>query len=81
MIGSFGGGEIQVFMGNVELMQARLTDGLYIVDHISKERDNVIEDGTALSGSLKTLAAQNLHYEDGNPHLQAVNRTLDAAHM
>jgi hypothetical protein len=43
-IGSFCGGGIQVFimMGNVELMQARLTDGLYIVDRISKEIGNSI---------------------------------------
>jgi hypothetical protein len=78
-IGSFGGGGIHVFMGNVELMRARLTDGLYVVDRISKERDNVVGDGAASSGSLKTF--QNLHCEDDVPHLQAANRALDAAQM
>lgn len=62
-------------------MRARLTDGLYVVDRISKERDNVIGDGTVSSGSPKTLAAQNLHGDGKIPHLQTANRTPDAAQM
>ena len=67
-IGSFGGGGIQVLMGNAELMRARLADGLYVVDRVLKDRDSKIRDSTASSGSPKTLATQNPHLEDGIPH-------------
>jgi len=66
--GNFSGGIIQVTMGNVALMRARLTDGLYVIDRISKDRDDDIGDGTASSGSPKTLVTRDSIFEDGIPH-------------
>jgi hypothetical protein len=65
--GNFSGGIIQVTMGNVALMRARLTDGLYVIDCILKDRDDDIGDGTASSGSLKTLVTCDSIFKDSIP--------------